>query len=305
MTHRSFGHGWTGSHLAASVLAVALLAGGCAGGAGTSTVPSPDLPASPTMTVPSASPIASLSPSGVRAGPYPGVPPLDPGIDGTFEIDAFATAAVDIVPASEIAGGPPWRFDTGDPDPSTHPVIGFARGLPLVVLYGPIVVDGVEWYLLTSAILAVDVPIGWSPIASPDGAEWIVPTSVSCPPSPVPAEQLASLGLIDGLPACYGDAEITIEGDLACSAEPDPWTTGPTWLEDGVCRFDDVDGPSPRVYGLASDLAAGRYRVSGHFDDPQARDCREPGGDDTDASRLRAILRCRSGFVATSAQPAE
>ncbi|HSL34509.1 MAG TPA: hypothetical protein VK871_12715 [Candidatus Limnocylindrales bacterium] len=222
---------------------------------------------------------------------------------GTLAIDSFATAAVDIVPASAVPGGPPWRFDTGDPDPSTHPEIGFGKGLPLVVLYGPVVVDGVEWYLLTSATLAIDVPVGWSPIASPDGADWIAPAAVACPPSPIPAETLAPLSLTDGLPACYGDAEITIEGNLVCSAEPDRWATGPSWMAGGVCHFDGVDGPTPAVYGIAADLATGRYEVRGRFDDPQARGCHEPG-DDTDASRLGAVLHCRRGFVATSVDPA-
>lgn len=296
---------------------VALVSLGCSAGPaasihGTSppatTTPSqaPSSSPAPSAASETSRPTSAPTPASTPDAAYPGVPPLEPGIVGTLEIDSFATAAVDIVPASEVPGGPPWRFDTGDPDPSTHPVIGFGRGLPLVVLYGPVVVDGVEWYLLTSAVLAVDVPVGWSPMTAPDSSDWVVPTTLACPPSPMTVEQLAPLGLTDGLAACYGDAEITIESGLVCNLQPDRWATGPTWMEGGVCEFEAdpaVDAMHASVYGLGGDLPSGRYRVTGHFDDPQSRICREPG-DDTDASRLVAVLHCRKGFVATSVDPA-
>ncbi|HSL33656.1 MAG TPA: hypothetical protein VK871_08400 [Candidatus Limnocylindrales bacterium] len=298
---------------AASILLATTLLAACAPGAGASIVPTraPTFAASPTPSVvasPSSGGTPSPSPSDAGEAMYPGLPPIDPSIDGGLEIDTFARSLGDPVPASEEAGGPPWRFDTGDPDPSTHPVIGFGKGLLLVVLHGPIVVDEVEWYLLTSAQLVIDVPTGWSPMTAPDGSDWIVPTTLACPPSPMTVEQLAPLDLTDGLAACYGDAEITIESGLVCDPEPDQWATGPTWMEGGACEFEAdpaVAAMHASVYGLDGDLAPGRYRVTGHFDDPQSRICREPDGDDSAASRVRAILRCRNGFVATSAEPSD
>ena len=54
-------------------------------------------------------------------------------------------------------------------------------------------------------------------------------------PSPIAVEQLVALrGLTDGFPACYGNADVTIIGDLICGDEPDQirdrtrrgWTMG-------------------------------------------------------------------------------
>jgi hypothetical protein len=69
-------------------------------------------------------------------------------------------------------------------------------------------------------------------------------------------------------------------------------------LEHGRCQF---DGP-PSVYGLDPDLAPGRYAVTGHFLDGQARDCRSVDGGATPEDRLDAVLHCRRAFVATSAE---
>jgi hypothetical protein len=245
-------------------------------------------------------PTAEATASAAPAALYPWLPAGDTTLDGRLDVDTFARPMAEVVPVSPVPGGPPWRFDTGDPDPSTHPLIGFQNGILLVVLHGPVVVDGTEWYLLAPAAVAVDVPTGWSPATAPGGAEWIVPASLVCPPSPVLAERLAPLLLTDGLPVCYGDEEIAIEGELTCEAQPDTSATGPLWLEGGTCRFD----VPPVVYGLDADLPPGRYVVLGHFDDPQVRDCRPADGDGSDEARLQAVLHCRRAFVATSVRPA-
>jgi hypothetical protein len=105
--------------------------------------------------------------------------------------------------------------------------------------------------------------------------------------------------LTDGLPACYGEADITIVGDLRCDAAADPFVTGATWLARGVCRFE----APPTVYRLDPDLAPGRYAVTGHFMDREARDCRSADGDGSPYGQLVAVLHCRRAFVATSADP--
>jgi hypothetical protein len=215
----------------------------------------------------------------------------------TFEPDDFVTANARIVPVSGEPGGPPYRFDTGDPDPSKHPVMGFSKGMGLVVLHGPVIVDAVEWYLLTPAQLAIDVPTGWSPLTTPEGTRLLAPIDFECPRSPMNTAQLAPMTLTDGLPACYGHAEVTIGGRLTCTAEPDSFVEGASWLEGGHCKFDEF---APTVYGLDPTLAPGRYRVTGHFDDAEASTCRQPDGDSS-KDRLQAVLHCRRGLVATSA----
>jgi hypothetical protein len=248
--------------------------------------------------VPNASEIGSPAPSSSAGGGlFPWLPPVDPDIAATFQVDTFVTARADVVPVSGIPGGPPYRFDTGEPDPSSHPLLGFMKGTLLVVVHGPVVVEGVEWYLLTPAQLSVDVPTGWSPISSESGEPLFEPGTFDCLTSPIAAEQLSPFALTDGLPVCYGATELTIVGELVCRPEPDSFATGATWLEGGICSF---DAPLS-VYGLDPELAPGRYEVTGHFDDSQSRDCRPPDGDQSPEARLNAVLLCRRAFVATSA----
>jgi hypothetical protein len=175
--------------------------------------------------------------------------------------------------------------------------MGFPRGAVLVVLHGPVLVGDVEWYLLTEARLAVDAPIGWSPVSSPDGSRLLQQHAVDCPVSPMGVDELWRLWLTDGLPVCYGTAEVTISGDLTCSPYVDTFAVGASWLDGGHCSFDSP----PAVYGLPSDLPAGRYQVTGHFSDREARQCRPADGADSSIERLAAVLHCRRGFVATSA----
>lgn len=297
------------------LVGTALLVAACGTAAGPTPSASPSArpTASPTAAspTPSAPPIATASPEveptaaptiGPRADStalFPWLPPIDTTVPATLPLDSFVTAAADVVPISGAPGGPPYRFDTGDPDPATHPLMGIGRGGLLVVLHGPVVVDAVEWYLVTPAHLAIDIPTGWAPLVDPKGTRYLAEASGPCPASPMTAEQLGAIALTDGFPACYGRSEVTIEGELSCSAEPDPWMIGASWLAGGVCR---LDAP-PSVYGLPADLAPGRYVVTGRFDDPEAAACRSADGDDGEVARLMAVLACRRGLVATSATP--
>lgn len=200
-----------------------------------------------------------------------------------------------------MPGEPPYRFDTGDPDPSTHPLLGFMEGMLLVVLHGPVVVDDVPWYLLTPAHISVDTPTGWSPAVTSAGEPYLEELDPPCPIEPITVEQLVALrGFSDGFPVCYGNAEVTIIGELICDAEPDGFATGATWLDAGTCRFETT----PSVFGLDPDLAPGTYAVTGHFLDEQARTCQPSDDDDRQLeARLQAVLYCRRAFVATSARP--
>lgn len=298
-----------GSSAWAAAALLAAVAGACGGATASGPAPSTSLASPPTASpssraspLPTSSPVAPSTPfptSTPAVAWYPWLPAIDAAQAPTYVPDSFVVGLVDIVPVSPTPGGAPYRFDTGDPDPSTHPLMGFPRGGVLVVLHGPVVVDGVEWYLLTPAQLAIDVPTGWSPIEGPDGTPLIGPQTFDCPESPVTVERLSQDVLTDGLPACYGNNEIVLIGELSCTAEPDAFVVGASWLDGGMCRT----GAPPTIYGLDPDLPSGRYRVTGRFLHPEAAACRSP--DDVSAlGRLVAVLHCRRAFVAASAQPA-
>jgi hypothetical protein len=230
---------------------------------------------------------------------YPWLPPVDPTDDGALPADSFVRAAADPVPVSAEPGGRPFRFDDGNPMRVDAPLNGIQRGTLLVVLHGPVSVDGDAWYLVTPAQLSIDIPTGWSPVVSAAGSRYLQPTDFACPGDPVEIASLARAALTDGLPACYGDEEISIVGDLACDALNDTNAIGPGWLEPGVCRFD----APPSVFGLDPALKPGRYAVTGRFLDAGARECRSRDGDDSAFGRLIAVLYCRRAFIATSAEP--
>jgi len=236
----------------------------------------------------------------VRPSWYTWLPPIDSTAEGALAVDSFVRATADPVPVSAEPGGSPFRFDDGDPSRHDAPLIGFPRGALLVVLHGPIAVDGDDWYLVTPAQIAVDIPTGWSPVVAATGSRYLQPFEFACFPSPIEAASLSRATLTDGLPACYGDEEITIVGDLVCEAGPSSIAVGPSWLEAGVCHF---DGP-PSVFGLDPSIKPGRYAVTGRFLDPEAGDCTARDGDDSTDARLMAVLFCRRAFVATSATPA-
>jgi hypothetical protein len=230
----------------------------------------------------------------------PVAPCRRPSVAGALPVDSFVRS-IDLVPVSGSPGAEPYRFDTGDPDPSTHPFVRYPKGALLVVLRGPVMVDGRAWYYLTPAHIAIDLPTGWAPVASPTGAPYYQPTPFDCPVSPIAIEDLSSLnGFSDGLPVCYGDDEVTIVGDVvACERGPDAFAQGATWLADGSCRFESP----PTIRGLDPSLEPGRYAVTGRFLDDEARSCRKLDAVDSPEERIAAVLYCRSAFVATSAVP--
>ena len=274
---------------------IAIVIAACGGSSGGDALASP-MPSSMIETSPS--PVSPPSPSAATTSWYPWLPAIDPTVDAALQIDTFVTAQAEVVPVSDTPGGLPFRFDTGDPDPATHPLMGFQKGGLLVVLHGPVVVDDIQWYFLAPAQLAVDVPTGWSPAWTPDGTAYLQPSALTCPTDPMTTEQLQRIVLTDGLPACFGNTEVTIVGDLRCEAGPDTVATGAAWLTGGICRFETP----PVVYGLDPNLEPGRYAVTGHFLDELARDCRSLDGDETAQSLLDAVLHCRRAFVATSAE---
>lgn len=265
-------------------------------------------PASNGPTSPAASPVAVASttaPASPMTPPapvwYPWLPPAA-DIDGALEVDTFVAGLIDVLPISPAPGAEPWRFNTGDPDPSTWPLMGVVRGGALVVTHGPVLVDGAEWYLVTPAQLAVDFPTGWTRRDALDGTPQLGPSDLLCPGNPATAAEAGARQLTDGLAACYGTEDVVITGELSCDPTPDDFMIGPSWLSGGTCRLDGMFGT---VYGLDADTPPGTYAITGHFNDPQAAACTDPdrAADPDGQRRLRAVLTCRAAFVATAIEP--
>jgi hypothetical protein len=231
---------------------------------------------------------------------YPWLPPIDQSIQATLPLDSFVRTT-SVVPVSAVPGGPPYRFDTGELDPADQrPLMGLPPGGLMIVVHGPVVLDDLEWYVLTPAQIAVDFPTGWVPLTDLRGRPYVVPDPFSCPSDPISSSELVEWSLTDGLPACYGADIVTIVGRLDCGPDVDQFVIGPSWLASGACRF---DGP-PTVYGLDPDLPDGRYAVTGRFLHPDAARCRPSDGASTTEALLSAVLHCRRAFVASTAAPA-
>jgi hypothetical protein len=197
-------------------------------------------------------------------------------------------------------------------------------GSRLWVVDGPALADGYAWYQVVVPIPGSGGTVsrwhsGWVAAAGLDGERWIENAAIECPDTDRPT--LADLARVrqrpvdDGPLACYGSAEIRIDGlaRLHCADAPsgDPatgWLSGGTgrWLEivDGKRRLEARVEPGG-FDGIACDQPLSRrYRVTGHFNDPAATDCPTTGLGGIPGTDARvAIYRCRTYFVATDAVP--
>ena len=141
---------------------------------------------------------------------------------GRSQVDTFVTGLTDVLPISPAPGAEPWRFDTGDPDPSTWPLMGVMGGRRARRRrMDRCSWTAAEWYLVTPAQLVIDAPTGWARREAEDGTSLLGPSDLRCPGNPTTAEDLAPLQLTDGLAACYGAEDVVITGDLACDPPPD------------------------------------------------------------------------------------
>jgi len=155
-------------------------------------------------------------------------------------------------------------------------------------------------------------------VATPVSGEeqaWIQAVDVTCPPSPMTAEQI---GVLDPLEAlhCYGRNEIEITGtlDLPIHGPISPYRYSPEWLTQGSLLFMRdawwiTYRPHPDA-GLEEPERGDVVRVTGHFEDPAATDCRvtiDPeffGGEIPDEFEstvipARVVLDCRTAFAWT------
>jgi hypothetical protein len=144
---------------------------------------------------------------------------------------------------------------------------------------------------------------------------WIRPVEVTCPSSPMTAEQI---GVLDPLEAlhCYGRNEIEITGtlDLPLHGPISPYRYSPGWLtQESLLFLRDAWWITYRPHpdaGLESPERGDVVRVTGHFEDPAATDCRvtvDPdffGGEIPDEFEstivpARVVLDCRTAFAWT------
>lgn len=132
----------------------------------------------------------------------------------------------------------------------------------------------------------------------------------------VDVETLRSMGGLASL-TCFGDATLTLEGTVRCTpAVSDGGAGGPSWLDPySSCVMDEALAlHGPAVTALLDDGApppphqvVGRYRVRGHFDDPEARTCSMLPIGVSVTSPIgppdpEAVMACRQMFVVTEVE---
>jgi hypothetical protein len=183
-------------------------------------------------------------------------------------------------------------------------------GSTVYVTAGPATVDGALWWQVQP-----DYPwglFGWIRATSDAGQPNLAAFVPDCPSTdrlidPADIEHLHAIVAL----ACFGNRELTMDGDLTCSSGVrDGGVGGASWLNSyWWCLIGGrlaVNGPSIDALktGTTPNGVDGRYRVTGHFDDPEARRCGLIGiGVNLDAPATpdpAAAIICRTMFVVTA-----
>jgi len=189
------------------------------------------------------------------------------------------------------------------------------------VIGGPAVGSGYVWYRV--AVPSIRGPagsprVGWIAAHSTDGEPWVGPESLDCAPAgEMSLEQLSELTsppIFHGGVACYGRdgtipaAELTVDAHVrrACA---EPVGTPSTWLLDPrrgvVLSMVGVEVDAVVADGVSTSLACGApassllYRVTGHFDDGAADDCRSAAVEPSRPDPV-STYGCRMRFVVSS-----
>ena len=315
---RSRGRTWM--LLAAAVL-VASLATGAVFGSGLVRVPwliadadgTPD-PTATAEPTPSESETPSATPE-----PTPGPTATAPPVAADF-VARVAVAGLTLRDAPGLDADSLGTFDEGQ--------VG-------LVIAGPVVADGYDWYRFSGLGLPPNsgcaFPIeedplgcptwfGWVAAASQDGHAWIEPTSLVCPESPMSMQTLAlARGDVERL-ACHHDGPITVRGwwpELTGNGLGGACASGPPsgWLycqniNHNLVVIDETEDIALKVTinpdsGVTMPDRGQWIEVVGHYDDPAAQGCDENaalnGGLDEDPDRI--VLTCRTHLVVESARP--
>lgn len=183
-----------------------------------------------------------------------------------------------------------------------------AMGDRLFVNAGPVEANGYQWYQVQpiqrpGASVEDELPFGYVAAASREGEPWLRAIAFDCPDSPPTVEDLIGLDPTERL-HCFAGEELTFTTDSQGCGIQDPVTIEPGWFENPICNV----GPSGSFLSVrippegSQGAMSGGVTVTGHFDDPRARDCRwiNDNPDIPEPPADQVILRCRMEFVATS-----
>ena len=180
-------------------------------------------------------------------------------------------------------------------------------GVLLFVTAGPEEREGAEWWQVQPDRL--EPGFGWV------RAEALTPVTPECPAiETITIDALMAIAWNQAL-ACYGDTPIAFEATVQCAMMiVDGGPGGASWMDSyRGCHTDGDPGLAlfggAITSGLGEDLTANpithRYRITGHFDDPEATRCwNVPVGVNLDARgrpEPDAVIACRERFVVTEA----
>lgn len=251
---------------------------------------------------------ASTAPSASQA-PSPSSGASEPGAADVIPNRAIAEVAVDGLNLRVAA------------DESSEALITLENGRRLFIIGEPTEASGLRWYRVAPFDDGDGCESGCGLIgfvATPVSDEeepWISAVEVTCPPSPMTAEQIGVLEPMEAL-HCYGRDEIEITGtlDLPIHGPISPYRYSPGWLTQESLLFMReawwiTYRPHPDA-GLDEPQRGDVVRVTGHFEDPAATDCRvtvDPdffGGEipeefESTVIPARVVLDCRTAFAWT------
>ena len=194
-----------------------------------------------------------------------------------------------------------------------------ASGYESIVVDGPKMVDGLEWYLVSGLGLppasgcatgpdwtnpyTCPVWIGWAARAAADGSAWLEETDPECADPSGPLDDFAFQPRYLYI-ACYGDEPLTLRGyNLVTPGVADcPGVPQDLWWLGCVGPFYQLVSAPDATVGLSMTIGPdgslpgdlGELVVNGHFDDPASPECAY--GDEPQV----AVLICRSQFVVDS-----
>lgn len=277
--------------------------------------------------VPSRHPVATATPRPASPSSVAPTPQASRSSPSRELLTGPATVAVDQlrVRTSPSLGSPQVSFSYGDYNVVVDVQLEMYAGMPVWLLdEAPVVSDGLSWRkIAVSNVLYNDgsILVGWVADAAPDGSAWLEPFSTECPvivDATIDHEDLDALRRMSILgPACFGGRSLTFAaywpqlspgaglGGLCPGPEP-RWLlcTNIHYAHVNVTRDTGWVFPVYAPEGPETLLGdRGQWLVlSGHFDDPAARECAAAAADDQTADQLEMF--CRTRFVLESATPA-
>jgi len=202
---------------------------------------------------------------------------------------------------------------------ASEALVTLERGRRLFIIGEPTEASDLRWYRVApfDDVETCDDSCGLigfvaTPVSEAEDT-WIEAVEVTCPSSPMTAEEIGALDAFEAL-HCYGRNEIEITGtlDLPLHGPISPYRYSPGWLTQDSLLFMRnawwiTYRPHPDA-GLEAPERGDVVRATGHFEDPAATDCRvtvDPdffGGEIPDEFEstivpARVILDCRAAFA--------